>query len=131
MSDDLLVVSGLTHKYGGVRAVNSCSLSVRRGSVTALIGPNGAGKTTLVSVVSGTERLQSGEVQFDGAGIGGWPSYRIARRGLLRSFQLSREFGGLTVVDNLLVVGQDTSLENPISAVFQSATARRRESSLL
>jgi len=130
-SGDILTVTDLKHAYGGVEALSGCTLAVKRGSITAVIGPNGAGKTTLVNVVSGVEPLQHGEVSFDGIDIGNWPAYMFARRGLLRSFQLPREFGGLSVVDNLLVVAQDVGLENPFSALFQRAAARRMEASLL
>jgi ABC-type branched-subunit amino acid transport system ATPase component len=130
-STHILTVRDLKHAYGGVEALSGCTLEVERGSLTALIGPNGAGKTTLVNVVSGAEPVQYGAVTFDGVDIRTWPAYMFARRGLLRSFQLSREFGGLTVVDNLLVVAQDVALENPFSAIFKTRAARRMEASLL
>lgn len=127
----ILTVTDLKHAYGGVEALSGCTLAVERGSITALIGPNGAGKTTLVNVVSGAEPVQHGEVTFDGVDIRTWPAYMFARRGLLRSFQLAREFGGLTVVDNLLVVAQDVGFENPFSALFKRRAARQMEASLL
>jgi ABC-type branched-subunit amino acid transport system ATPase component len=117
VADELLVVGDLHHKFGGVLAVDGCSISVPTGSITGLIGPNGAGKTTLVNVVSGALKLQRGRVVFDGSDIAGWSAHRIARRGLVRTFQLSREFRSLTVLENLLVAAPNQRGERFLSAV--------------
>src|SRR6267142_7015854 len=103
MSDRLLDVSGVRKFYDGVPAVRNVDLTVERGSITALIGPNGAGKSTLFSVISGFEDADAGSVHFDGRRIIGWSPHRIARHGLVRTFQLTRTFRGLTVLENLLV----------------------------
>jgi branched-chain amino acid transport system ATP-binding protein len=100
---ELLGVEGVTKRFGGVQAVDGASLAVERGAMTALIGPNGAGKSTLFSVVSGFVRPDAGSVRFDGQDISGWSPYRIARRGLARTFQLTRTFAGMSVLDNMLV----------------------------
>ncbi len=103
----LLVVDDLTKSFGGVRAVDRCSLAVREGTITGLIGPNGAGKTTLFNLLTGFHRPDSGRVALRGAEITGLPPYQIFRRGICRTFQIPREFKDLTVLENLLVVPPD------------------------
>jgi ABC-type branched-subunit amino acid transport system ATPase component len=100
---DLLEVEDLHLEFGGVRAVDGASFSVGRGSITSLIGPNGAGKSTVVGIVGGELRPLGGRVRFDGADVTGLRPNRRARLGLVRTYQLSSEFGRLTVLENLLV----------------------------
>jgi neutral amino acid transport system ATP-binding protein len=116
---DILRVEGVTHAFGGVKAVDNCSLSVKAGAITALIGPNGAGKSTLVNIVSGFYRLQHGRVVFDGRETGGWPSYRVARTGLIRTFQISRDYGGMSVLENMMVPPQSQAGESLFNALFR------------
>jgi neutral amino acid transport system ATP-binding protein len=106
VDDRILVVERLSKRYGGVRAVDDASLDVRRASLTSLIGPNGAGKTTLFNLVTGFERPDRGRVVFDGHVITGRSTTRIARRGLVRTFQLARDLARLTVRENLLLAAQ-------------------------
>ncbi len=103
MADPLLVVDRVTRRFGGLLAVNAASLAARQGCITALIGPNGAGKTTLFSIISGFLKPSDGIVRFAGEVITGEPPYRLARRGLARTFQIVQPFGGLTVRENILV----------------------------
>ncbi len=105
MSGPLLEVTGLTKAFGAVHALDDASLSVARGSVTALIGPNGSGKTTLFNVVTGYLRADSGTVRFAGHDVTGVKPAALYRRGLSRTFQQARVFGELTVVENLVVAG--------------------------
>jgi ABC-type branched-subunit amino acid transport system ATPase component len=116
---EMLKVEGLTHAFGGVKAVADCSLSVQSGAITALIGPNGAGKSTLVNVISGFYRLQHGQVIFNGKETGGWPPYRIAHQGLIRTFQISRDYGGMTVLENMMVPPQSQAGESLFNALFR------------
>jgi ABC-type branched-subunit amino acid transport system ATPase component len=116
---EMLKVEGLTHAFGGVKAVDNCTLSVRSGAITALIGPNGAGKSTLVNVVSGFYPLQHGQVIFDGKVTSGWPPYRIAHHGLIRTFQISRDYGGMTVLENMMVPPQSQAGESLFNALFR------------
>jgi ABC-type branched-subunit amino acid transport system ATPase component len=109
-SDVILDVSGLAHSFDGVRAVDSVSFGVARGSILGVIGPNGAGKSTVIDVISGMLRLQHGTVRFEGHDIGGWAPHRIANRGLIRTFQVSTGFARLTALENLLVVTQRDGL---------------------
>jgi neutral amino acid transport system ATP-binding protein len=111
-SDPLLAVSEVRHAFDGLFAVNGVSLEVQRGSIVGLIGPNGAGKSTLVDVISGFKRLQSGEIYFEGQSIRRWAPYRIASRGLVRTFQVSTGFEQLTTLENLMVVTRDDTLRS-------------------
>lgn len=99
----VLEVENVAKGFGGVRAVDGATLGVSRGSITGLIGPNGAGKSTLVGLISGSARVDEGVVRFNGKDITNAPAYRVARAGLMRTYQMSSEFGGLTVMENLLV----------------------------
>ncbi len=99
----LLAVEGLSKQYGGVRAVDGVSFEIQEGSITGLIGPNGAGKSTVLAVVSGFTEATAGRVTLGGEDISSEPMHRRARRGLVRTFQIARVFGGLTALENLLV----------------------------
>jgi branched-chain amino acid transport system permease protein len=92
----------LTREFGGVKAVDGVSFSVKRGTLTGLIGPNGAGKSTMLAMLAGTLPATSGRVVFLGEDVTGVPAYRRARMGLVRTFQLASEFKRLTVMENLV-----------------------------
>jgi ABC-type branched-subunit amino acid transport system ATPase component len=98
----LLVSQHVSRHFEGVRAVEDVSIDVLPGRITGLIGPNGAGKSTFLAVLAGTLPVSSGAIIFDGDDVTGWPAYRRARRGLVRTFQLPSEFAQLTVLENLL-----------------------------
>jgi branched-chain amino acid transport system ATP-binding protein len=100
-----LEVHDLVRAFGGVRAVDGASLEVEPGSITGLIGPNGAGKSTLFNCITGFVRAQSGRVLLDGRRIERKASHRIARAGLVRTFQTPRALKRMTVLDNVLVPG--------------------------
>ncbi len=99
----LLVVENVSKHFDGVLAVDDASLSVERGSITALIGPNGAGKSTLFNVISGFVRPDRGQIMLDGRPIFRAAPHTIARDGLVRTFQLTKTLGTMTVLDNMLV----------------------------
>lgn len=101
--DDILSVDSLHRTFGGVRAVDGATFACARGAITGLIGPNGAGKSTALGIISGFIKASSGVVRFEGADVTNAASYRRTRLGLVRTFQLSREFGSLTVLENLVV----------------------------
>jgi neutral amino acid transport system ATP-binding protein len=101
--DPVLVVDGVVRHFGGLAAVSVEHLEIERNSITALIGPNGAGKTTLFNVLTGFDNADGGQWSFDGTDITGWPAYRIARRGMVRTFQLTKALAGMTVLDNMLL----------------------------
>lgn len=93
---------GLRKRFGGLLATNDVSLAVGRGEVRGLIGPNGAGKTTLVNLVTGVHPPDAGEVKLAGRSLRGRGMHEIARLGLVRSFQVTRLFGNMTVRENLM-----------------------------
>ena len=109
---EALSCTGLRKAFGGVQAVNDAAFTVQQGQVCALIGPNGAGKSTAVNLLSGAMRADAGQVLLAGADITGWPPHRVARAGLIRTYQLSREFGRLTVLENLMVTPLDQAGES-------------------
>lgn len=92
---------GLSKRFGGLQAANDVTLDVEQGEIRGLIGPNGAGKTTLVNLVTGVYQADSGDVKLSGQSLLGLGMHEIARLGLVRSFQVTRLFGSLTVVENL------------------------------
>jgi branched-chain amino acid transport system ATP-binding protein len=103
MSDSLLVVENISKHFGGLLAIDSASLHVKTGTITALIGPNGAGKTTLFSIISGFLPADAGRVLYDGADITTEPPHQRARRGIARTFQIVQPFAGLTVRENIAI----------------------------
>ncbi|HET7052193.1 MAG TPA: ATP-binding cassette domain-containing protein [Solirubrobacteraceae bacterium] len=102
----LLEVSGVSKSFGGVHALSDCGLEVGEGKIHGLIGPNGSGKTTLFNVITGYERIQQGEVRFNGMEITNAPPDRVFGLGVGRTFQLTRLFGRLSVLENMLVATQ-------------------------
>lgn len=103
MRDPILSTSDIAKYFGGIHAVDGCTLDVMPGTITGLIGPNGAGKSTLFNVIIGLYPPDEGEVWFDGHRIDGLPPYRVVEVGLAKTFQIPREFRNLTVLENLLV----------------------------
>jgi ABC-type branched-subunit amino acid transport system ATPase component/ABC-type branched-subunit amino acid transport system permease subunit len=98
----LLEVKGVEKRFGGVKAVDDVTLAVERGTITALIGPNGSGKTTLFNLIDGTMPLDRGQVWFDGERIDSIAPYRRAHRGIGRTFQITRLFNQMTVLENVV-----------------------------
>ena len=103
MADALLRVEGLSKRFGGLAALTDASLSAEAGSITALIGPNGAGKTTLFAAIAGFLRPDRGRVLYGGNNITGEPPYKLARRGIARTFQIVQPLAGLSVRENIAV----------------------------
>jgi branched-chain amino acid transport system ATP-binding protein len=103
MNRPLLQLSDVTKSFGGITALSGLSCEVPQGRIVGVIGPNGAGKTTLFNVITGAYRASGGEVYFDNSPITQWRSYRIARAGVVRTFQNIRLFGSMTVWQHLLV----------------------------
>ena len=99
----LLEIKNLTKSFGGLMAVHNCTFSVEEGSITALIGPNGAGKTTVFNLISGILPIDSGRVIFNGDRIEALPPHKITRKGLSRTFQISRDLMEMSVIENLIV----------------------------
>ena len=117
----MIAVHDLHRHFGGARAVDGASLSIAEGSITGLIGPNGAGKTTLFNVIAGTLPPTSGRVTLAGEDITGLPPHELFDKGLLRTFQIAREFGSLSVRENLMTVPGGQSGERLWKALFSRA----------
>ena len=98
-----LEVRDVSKSFGGIQALNGVSFSIKGSELIGLIGPNGAGKTTLTNVLDGVYKPTGGQVWFGGERIDGLPPYEIARRGLGRTFQVTRAFRRMTVLENMLV----------------------------
>ncbi len=103
MSEELLVLDDVSRAFGGLMAVSNVSLTVRRGELIGLIGPNGAGKTTLLNLISGLHRPSRGRIRFKGTVISDLAPHRVARLGIGRTFQVTRPFKGMTVLENVLL----------------------------
>ncbi|MDQ1049394.1 ABC transporter ATP-binding protein [Streptomyces sp. V4I2] len=117
--DPLLVLDQVTRTFGGLVAVRVEHLEMQRGAITALIGPNGAGKTTLFNVISGFDRADGGSWSFDGQPLTGSPAHRVARRGLVRTFQLTRTPARLTVMENMLLAAPGQRGERTLPALLR------------
>ena len=102
----LLEIKGLNKHFGGIQAVCDCTFSVDEGSITSLIGPNGAGKTTVFNLVTGLLSSDSGEVIFQGKKITGLQPHEITRRGISRTFQITRDLQEMTVLENMVIQSQ-------------------------
>ena len=116
---NLLELDDVAKHFGGVRAVDGCSFSVRQGSITGLIGPNGAGKSTLFDLVCGVLRPDGGEISFEWQRIDGLAPDRVAQRGLGRTFQSARLAYRLTVWENLMLAGADARDESMLQALLR------------
>jgi neutral amino acid transport system ATP-binding protein len=99
----MLRTRGLVKDFNGFLAVNDVDLSIAPGTVHALVGPNGAGKTTLFNVVTGFYRPHGGRVRFDGQPVTGLPPHRLARMGLVRTFQITKALAAMPVIDNMML----------------------------
>jgi len=117
LSAPVLEVEHLEKRYGGVRAVDGVSFTVARGSITGLIGPNGAGKSTVLAVIAGFVPPSGGRIRFDGLDVTGEAMHVLARRGLVRTFQMARVFGNLTTIENLLVAAPAQRGESPLGVL--------------
>ena len=100
-SDPILVVDAVRRRFGGLVAVDVDHVEVQRGEITALIGPNGAGKTTFFNLLTGFDEPDSGTWQFDGEEVAGVPAFKVARRGMVRTFQLTKALARLSVMQNM------------------------------
>jgi branched-chain amino acid transport system ATP-binding protein len=125
--DDLLHISHLTKRFGGLIAVNDVSFSVRGGEILSVIGPNGAGKSTLFKLIASFLRPTAGEVTFKGARISGLAPHTVARRGVVRTFQETTIFKGMTVRDNVIIAHQLRAKASLLGFYFGSSLARRDE----
>ncbi|MEO8328523.1 MAG: ABC transporter ATP-binding protein [Candidatus Nanopelagicales bacterium] len=99
--DAILIADGVTRRFGGLTAVDVGHVEIQRGAITALIGPNGAGKTTFFNLLTGFDQPDEGTWLFNDQPINGVPPYKVARRGMVRTFQLTKVLSKLTVIENM------------------------------
>ncbi|TAL83171.1 MAG: ABC transporter ATP-binding protein [Candidimonas sp.] len=123
----MLEIKQLVKEFGGLRAVDEVTFTLRAGTITGLVGPNGAGKTTLFNTIAGFYRPTSGGISFLGNRIGGLPPYRIFRQGLVRTFQIPRPFAAMTVLENTMLVPARQAGERLWNNWFDRSRVRAEE----
>jgi branched-chain amino acid transport system ATP-binding protein len=116
--DPIVVADGIRRTFGGLTAVDVDHLEIQRGVITGLIGPNGAGKTTFFNLLTGFDRPDGGDWSFNGRSLRGIPAYRVARLGMVRTFQLTKVLAKLTVIENMRVGATKQRGESIFSAMF-------------
>ena len=126
-NSEILHVDNVSKYFGGLAAVNNCSLKIKKGSITGIIGPNGSGKTTLFNLIAGNLKSTNGSVIFNNENITNIPSYQLFSKGLLRTFQIAHEFTNLTVLENLMMVPSNQSGENLVTALINSKLVEEEE----
>lgn len=123
----LLEAQGATMQFGGVRALDKVDLTVQEKQILGIIGPNGSGKTTFFNILTGIYRPTAGRFLFDGNDITGWPSHKIVRTGIARTFQNIRLFGNMSLAENVLV-GEHINLSATLlGALFRTPGQRQDE----
>lgn len=127
MNNSMLTITNLEKNFGNLRALDRVSLEVERDSIVGLIGPNGSGKTTLFNVVSGFYEKDGGEVYFKGERIDGLTPDKIAKKGLCRTFQVSKAPEKLTVLENMMLAAKSQVGENPLGALFMRPRVHKSE----
>ncbi|MCP8969148.1 ABC transporter ATP-binding protein [Ectobacillus ponti] len=123
---NVLQVSGLTKKFGGLTAVKGVDMNVEKGSITAVIGPNGAGKTTFFNMITGVYKPDGGEILLEDKSLVGFKPHDISKRGIARTFQNIRLFGDVTVLENVMV-GLHNHLKSSVFGVLLNLPHVRRE----
>lgn len=127
----ILDVRNISKSFGGLHAVDNCSFTVTRGSITGLIGPNGAGKSTAANLITGFIRADAGQIVFDGKDIAHLPPYRVALRGLTRTFQITRELERMTVTENMMAAPHDQLGESFWLGLLGLPSVRKQENDYL
>ena len=123
--DPILVAGNVTRQFGGLTAVNVEHLEIPRGLITALIGPNGAGKTTMFNLLTGFDKPNTGTWNFDGKDLAGVAPYKVARMGMIRTFQLTKALSLLTVIDNMRLGAQNQPGEGLIQSFLRPIWKKR------
>jgi len=116
--DPIMVADNVSRKFGGLIAVDVQHLEIPRGAITALIGPNGAGKTTLFNLLTGFDKPDSGSWSFSGKNLAGVPAHSVAKMGQVRTFQLTKALGLLTVLENMKLGSKDQIGESLLQSIF-------------
>lgn len=123
----MIEVHNVSKHFGGIKAVDSVNLKIKKGSITGLIGPNGAGKTTLFNIIAGVYKPTSGKIFLDKQNITNLEPHQLFKKGLLRTFQISQEFSSLTVIENLMMVPDNQSGEKIFNTWFKKKKVLQEE----
>jgi branched-chain amino acid transport system ATP-binding protein len=123
----ILTTQGVYKRFGGLTAVSNMSVAIERGRIFSIIGPNGAGKTTFFNAISGLYHCDEGTIEFEGRRIEHMHPYQVTDLRMARTFQNIRLFGGMTVVENIMVGAYTRLKQNPIQAVFRTKAFREEE----
>ena len=123
----MLEVQGVEKRFGGLTAVDGCSLEVQTGSITGLIGPNGAGKTTLFNLITGHYKPDRGKIIFQGQAIEGLLPHQIFKKRMYRTFQITREFAQMSVLENLMIMPEYQRGEKIWNTWFRPSRVRSQE----
>ena len=123
----MLHIQNIKKQFGGIHALNGCSLDVEQNSITGMIGPNGSGKTTLFNVITGFYRADDGDIQFEKQSIRQFKPNEIVVQGLVRTFQLSRVFAGMSVLENMLLAARQQHGEHIWQVFFRPKMVRQQE----
>jgi ABC-type branched-subunit amino acid transport system ATPase component len=127
-SPSTLTLEAVVKSIKGAKILRGVSINAAQGCITGIIGPNGAGKSTLLNIACGLTGADAGHILFDGRDITAMPIRERARRGLVRTFQISREFGELTVFENMLTAGSQPGAESVTAALFRRRATRKQQS---
>ena len=130
MSNNLISVNNLKKSFGGLKAVDVQELSFKEGELTSIIGPNGAGKTTFFDLISGFQNADSGSIFLKDKDISNAQPYKIARMGMVRTFQLTKVFDRMTVMENLLFSGSDIKNDSFLRSFIKLNSQKLYESNL-
>ncbi|CAD6004212.1 ABC transporter ATP-binding protein [Agreia sp. COWG] len=117
--DPIVTAHGVSRRFGGLTAVDVAHLEIPRGSITALIGPNGAGKTTFFNLLTGFDKPNTGNWTFKGKSLAGVPAFKVSRMGMVRTFQLTKALGGMTVLENMRLGATKQGGENIFVSLFK------------
>ena len=130
MSNNLISVKNLKKSFGGLKAVDVHDLLFKKGQLTSIIGPNGAGKTTFFDLISGFQNSDSGEVYLNEKDISNSQPYKIARMGMVRTFQLTKVFDRMTVMENLLFSGSNIDNDSFLNSILKLNSQKLYENNL-
>mgnify|MGYP001161642929 FL=1 len=130
MSEILVKVENVIKTFGGLVALNSCSLEIKDKSITGIIGPNGSGKTTLFNVITGNLKPDSGNIFYNGIEITNTESHELFHLGILRTFQIAHEFTNMTVIENLMVVPGNQRGEKLLYSLVNSKKIKKEDEAI-